>query len=63
MDNDNDNNTEYTINTSYTLIQVESDLRCTWLDTCIAGCVYASTDAIHYMFCCFCLCCYIEDDD
>jgi len=52
MDNDNDNNTEYTTNTSYTLIQVESDLRCTWLDTCI-----------HYMFCCFCLCCYIEDDD
>lgn len=57
MDNDNDNNTEYTINTthtlntSYTLIR-ESDLRCTWLDTCI-----------HYMFCCFCLCCYIEEDD
>ena len=52
---DNDNNSVYTtntLNTSYTIIQGESDLRCTWLDTCI-----------HYMFCCLCSCCYTEDDD
>lgn len=54
-DNDNDTRTEYTsntFNTSYTLMNLESDLRCTWLDTCI-----------HYMCCCFCTCCNNEDDD
>ena len=60
---ENDNSSVYTtntLNTSYTIIQ-ESELSYTWLDTCIAGCVYVSTEAIHYMFCCFC--CYNEDDD
>jgi hypothetical protein len=56
--NDIDTRTEYTTNTSntldtsYTLMNLESDLRCTWLDTCI-----------HYMCCCFCTCCNNEDDD
>jgi len=52
---EDDTKTEYTSNTlytSYTLMNVESDLRCTWLDTCI-----------HYMFCCFCSCFCNEDDD
>ena len=58
--NDNDTKTEYTtytsntLDTSYTLINVESDLGCTCFDFCITRCV-------HYMFCCFC--CYNEDDD
>jgi len=51
---ENDNSSVYTSNTFYTsyTLQGESDLRCTWLDTCI-----------HYMFCCLCSCCYNEDDD
>ena len=63
---EDDTRTEYTsntFNTSYTLMNVESDLRCTCLDTCIAGCLYASTEVIHYMLCCFCMFYYNEDDD
>jgi len=63
-DNDNDTRTEYTSNTvgtSYTLINSESDLRCSCFDECIAGCIFFLTDVINYIFCC--LCCYIEEDD
>ena len=62
MENDNDNNTEYTtntLNTSYTIIQ-ESELSYTWLDSCIAECIHISSGVVYYIFCC---CCYNEDDD
>ena len=47
---DDDNNSYYTSNTSYTLIRVESDLNCWCLDA-----------YIHYILCCFCCC--DEDED